>query len=573
MTEGDPGDCFYVVVSGRLQIFSISQGAPRVVAEIGQGETVGEMAMITGAPRSATVRAVRDSRLIRFSRPAFDRLLTEHPRAMMHLARMIVVRFQNSVRTSRSGSAPATITLIGAGSDAPVRQLALDLVRALTAFGPTLHLTASAVDDFLGTPLANTAAEGAGNIRLAAWLSEQEQSHRVVVYEADEGATEWTRRCLRQADRVLFVGRGGSRAEPLNEVETAFWRSRVTTKSALALVHAPNVDRPVGTDRWLQHRSVNSFFHLRCGAVRDVERLARHLFGRTTSVVLSGGGARGFAHIGVLRALDEARIPVDLIGGASQGAIIGALYAFGYDQQAILEHVHEHLVKRGLHRVRDATLPIVSLFNGRRGVQMVKMMFGETRIEDLWLNYFCVSSNLTRASCEVHRTGVLHKWLRASAGIPGFYPPFPHNGDLLVDGGVLNNVPVDVARQLADGTVIAVDVAVPDDLTTSMFEFDSMSGWRLLVDRMNPFSSAPRLPNIAQILARTATLASIYHRESSRHLADLYLQPPVEQIGMLEWKALSDIADLGYRYAVEQIAAWQNGRPASSVSRTETPPA
>ncbi len=573
MTEGDPGDCFYVVVSGRLQIFSISQGAPRVVAEIGQGETVGEMAMITGAPRSATVRAVRDSRLIRFSRPAFDRLLTEHPRAMMHLARMIVVRFQNSVRTSRSGSAPATITLIGAGSDAPVRQLALDLVRALTAFGPTLHLTASAVDGFLGTPLANTAAEGAGNIRLAAWLSEQEQSHRVVVYEADEGATEWTRRCLRQADRVLFVGRGGSRAEPLNEVETAFWHSRVTTKSALALVHAPNVDRPVGTDRWLQHRSVNSFFHLRCGAVRDVERLARHLFGRTTSVVLSGGGARGFAHIGVLRALDEARIPVDLIGGASQGAIIGALYAFGYDQQAILEHVHEHLVKRGLHRVRDATLPIVSLFNGRRGVQMVKMMFGETRIEDLWLNYFCVSSNLTRASCEVHRTGVLHKWLRASAGIPGFYPPFPHNGDLLVDGGVLNNVPVDVARQLADGTVIAVDVAVPDDLTTSMFEFDSMSGWRLLVDRMNPFSSAPRLPNIAQILARTATLASIYHRESSRHLADLYLQPPVEQIGMLEWKALRDIADLGYRYAVEQIAAWQNGRPASSVSRTETPPA
>jgi NTE family protein len=126
MTEGDPGDCFYVVVSGRLQIFSISQGAPRVVAEIGQGETVGEMAMITGAPRSATVRAVRDSRLIRFSRPAFDRLLTEHPRAMMHLARMIVVRFQNSVSTSRNGSAPATITLIGAGSDAPVRQLALD---------------------------------------------------------------------------------------------------------------------------------------------------------------------------------------------------------------------------------------------------------------------------------------------------------------------------------------------------------------------------------------------------------------------------------------------------------------
>jgi len=560
MNEGDPGDCFYLVVSGRLQIFSASQGAPRVVAELGQHETVGEMAMLTGGPRSATVRAVRDSRLIRFSRAAFDRLLTEHPRAMMHLARMLVVRFQNSVSAPRTESAPATITVVGAGSDAPVRQLAADLARALAVFGPTLHLTASAVDGYLGASVANTGADGAGNVRLAAWLSEQEQSHRVVVYEADDCASEWTRRCLRQADRVLFVGRGGSDPVPLNDVEAAFWRSSVRAKSALALVHEPTVDRPSGTDRWLQHRSVASYHHLRSGVVRDVERLARHLFGRTTSVVLSGGGARGFAHIGVLRALDEAGIPVDLIGGASQGAIIGALYAFGYDQQAILEHVHEHLVKRGLHRLRDATLPIVSLFNGRRGVQMVKMMFGEARIEDLWLNYFCVSSNLTRASCEVHRTGVLHKCLRASAGIPGFYPPFPHNGDLLVDGGVLNNVPVDIARQLASGTVIAVDVAVPDDLTTTVEAFDSMSGWRLLFDRLNPFSSAPRLPNIAQILSRTATLASIYHRESGRPLADLYLQPPVERIGMLEWKALNDIADLGYRYAAEQISVWQRGQ-------------
>jgi NTE family protein len=564
MNEGEPGDCFYLVVSGRLQIFSVSQGAPRVVAELGQHETVGEMAMLTGGPRSATVRAVRDSRLIRFSRAAFDRLVTEHPRAMMHLARMLVVRFQRTVSTPRIGSAPATITVAGAGSDAPVRQVAADLVRALAAFGPTLHLTASAVDDLLDAPAASTPAEGAGNVRLAAWLSGQEQRHRAVVYEADAGATEWTRRCLRQADRVVFVGRAAS-PEALSEVEAGFWRSGVITKSALALVHAPTVDRPSGTERWLQHRPVDSYHHLRGGVVPDVERLARHLLGRPTSVVLSGGGARGFAHIGVLRALDEAGVPVDLIGGASQGAIIAALYALGHDHRSILDLVRRSFVEKGIQRLRDCTLPIVSLFNGRRAVQMVKTMFAEARIEDLWLSYFCVSSNLTRASCEVHRTGVLHKWLRASAGIPGFFPPFPYNGDLLVDGGVLNNLPVDIARQQSAGTVIAVDVAASDDLTTSVVAFDSMSGWRLLVDRLNPFCSAPRLPNIAQILSRTATLASTYHRESARHLADLYLQPPVERIGMLEWKALNDVAELGYRYAAEQIAAWQSRRPESAA--------
>lgn len=564
MNEGEPGDCLYLVVSGRLQIFSASRGAPRVVGEIGQYETVGEMAMLTGGARSATVRAVRDSYLIRFSRAAFDRLVTEHPRAMMHLARTLVVRFEYAVSTPVRGSAPATIAVAGAGSDAPVRPLAADLARALGAFGPTLHLTASVVDDLLGAPAANTPAEGPGNVRLAARLSEQEQRHHVVVYEADRDATEWTRRCLRQADRVVFVGRAASDPERLNEVEAVFWSSGVATKSALALVHEPMVGRPAGTERWLEPRPVDSYYHLRDGIVPDVERLARHLLGRATSVVLSGGGARGFAHIGVLRALDEAGVPVDLVGGASQGAIIGALYALGHDHRSILEVVRRDFVERGIQGLRDCTLPIVSLFNGRRAVQMVKTMFGESRIEDLWLSYFCVSSNLTRASCEVHRTGVLHRCLRASAGVPGFYPPFPFNGDLLVDGGVLNNLPVDVARELSAGPVIAVDVAAPDDLTTTVGGFDSMSGWRLLADRLNPFASAPRLPNIAQILARAATLASIYHCESARRVADLYLQPPVERFGMLEWKALDDIAELGYRYAVEQIAEWQRGKAAGA---------
>ena len=474
------------------------------------------------------------------------------------------MRFELAVKTPARGSAPGTIAVAGAGSDPPVRGLAADLVRALAAFGPTLHLTASVVDELLDTPAAsNTPAEGAGNVRLAAWLSEQEQRHRVVVYEADRDATEWTRRCLRQADRVVFVGRAASDPAPLNEVEAAFWPSGVATKSALVLVHEPAVGRPSGTERWLEHRPVDSYYHLRGGVVLDIERLARHLLGRATSVVLSGGGARGFAHIGVLRALDEAGVPVDLVGGASQGAIIGALYALGHDHRSILDVVRRDFVDRGIQGLRDCTLPIVSLFNGRRAVQMVKTMFAETRIEDLWLSYFCVSSNLTRASCEVHRTGVLHKCLRASAGVPGFYPPFPFNGDLLVDGGVLNNLPVDVARELSAGPVIAVDVAAPDDLTTRVGGFDSMSGWRLLAERLNPFASAPRLPNIAQILARAATLASIYHCESARRVADLYLQPPVERFGMLEWKALDDIAELGYRYAVEQIAGWQRGKSAA----------
>jgi NTE family protein/lysophospholipid hydrolase len=225
------------------------------------------------------------------------------------------------------------------------------------------------------------------------------------------------------------------------------------------LLHAPNTAHPSGTSRWLDPRAAAdvTHHHVRTDREGDVARLARSIGGASLGLALSGGGARGFAQLGVIRALADFGLSVDVVGGASMGAVLGALHAIGHDVPTIVE-----LMKAGHRRARpfrDFTAPVVSLLRGDSLVNPLKMLFGDTQIEDLWIPFFCVSANLSRAELVVHDRGPVWRWLLASASAPGVVPPVVHHGDLLVDGGVLNNLPADILRERCRGSVIAVDVA------------------------------------------------------------------------------------------------------------------
>jgi predicted acylesterase/phospholipase RssA len=291
----------------------------------------------------------------------------------------------------------------------------------------------------------------------------------------------------------------------------------------------------------------------------DVERLARLLTGRAVGLVLGGGGARGFAHIGVIRAMHEAGIPIDLVGGTSVGACIGAQYAMGLEWPAMLELNRKGFIN--LNPMADYTLPIVALLNAAKFRKMYHMMFGETQIEDLWLKYYCVSSNLTRGQAVVHEQGPVRKYVRASMSVPGVAPPVPDNGCLLVDGGVLNNLPVDVMRRMSGGGyVIAVDVNPRVELAASVDYGESLSGWSAAWRQLNPLGPRLRLPTIQAILERTTSLSSVQQADLANGLVDLYLHPPIEGFGMFEVAALDRIADVGYRWAQAKLAEWKHGR-------------
>jgi NTE family protein/lysophospholipid hydrolase len=567
--QGEPSDALYAVVHGRLQaVIQRTTGAAPLVKPIPRGTCVGEMGMLTDKPRSATVQAVRDSELVRVPKADFARLLEQTPLIATALARTLAERLQQANQGANAAVEPTTIAVVPGSARVAMALFGERLAQALsTVAGPTLLLDRRRLDRQLGAGSAEMPIQSPGNHRIMNWLNEQEDRYRYLVYDCDAVWSVWTERSLRQADLILQVHFAD---EPPARSDLAIrWFTGDRASSArteLVLLHDDHRPQPSGTQAWLEACGTDTHHHVRLTRTADYERLARFLTGRAVSLVLSGGGARGFAHIGVIRAFQEARIPVDLVGGTSMGSIIAGHYALGHDVPTMTAQIREGFLKQKLYL--DTTIPLVSLLSAHKLVSMLKAMFGETDIEDLWMRYFCVSANLTRAEAMVHRDGPLWLGVRASISVPGIAPPLFHNGNLLVDGGVLNNLPADIARTIAPGKIIAVDVASKVELTGPEATLPSLSGWGQLWSRLNPFGPKHAVPTIFHILTRSAMLTTISNAEAVKASADLYLQPPTHGISLFDWSALDELAETGYRYTMEQLEQWHREPRDPSERRT-----
>jgi predicted acylesterase/phospholipase RssA len=374
-----------------------------------------------------------------------------------------------------------------------------------------------------------------------AWLHERAGDRRAIVLEADPTLTPWTRYCLAHADRVLLVADGAE--DSASVVGEAALRGAAPCD--LVLWHDAALRSPQGTGRQLDRWPVVVHHHLRAGAQGDMERLARHLSGHAVGLVLGGGAARAFAHVGALRALRDAAVPIDAVGGTSAGAVLAAQYAMGWDLGAMEAWCRE--IARGARRLRDFRLPLFSLLRGRALDALLGDLFGTTQIEDLWLPYYCVSSNLTRAAMVAHRRGSLRQYTRASCALPGLLPPVRDHGDLLVDGAVLNNLPLEPMRDLcAGGPIVAVDVSVQYPL--------------------EPARTSQQSVGLVPLLRRSAELASVRNRLTAAATADLYVAPAVADVGLLEARAIDRLIESGYRAAASAIAAWEAAHPGESLS-------
>ena len=506
-----------------------------------------------------TVRAVRDSQMIRFTRQRFDQIVARYPQVLMAITRILVGRLSKTTSPglSRTAGEVKTIAVIPASSDVPWKDFAGRLAEALSAFGPALRLTSELLSEALGIRSASAgAADDPAEMRLSAWLDDQELRYRFILYVSDTGSSRWTQRCIRQSDLVLLVAQPGHAVEAKNlqhllRVEDT---RDVLCRTRLVLLHPNGKQRPQGTGRLLSQLDLERHHHLRWPLQTDIERLARLLSGRSVGLVLGGGGARGFAHIGVIRALQEAGIEIDAIGGTSLGALIAAQHAMGWGPQTMLEANLRAFVGGKPHHA--FTLPLISVVSDRRGARMVAEMFPDVDIEDLWLNYFAISASLTTARQKIHQRGAVRHAIKASSAIPGVFAPAVEDQDLLVDGGLLNNLPGDVMRRLWGGQVISVDVSPTSDLKVESSFSSLPSAWRLIWSRLNPFAQRLEAPNILEILTRASTLASIQNTALAKAEADLYLEPPVDNFKMFDMADLDQLVEIGYEYAAEKLKDW-----------------
>ncbi|HVL90066.1 MAG TPA: patatin-like phospholipase family protein, partial [Actinomycetota bacterium] len=533
---GAPSDDAFVVSFGRVRL-TTPDGTSE---ERGHGQLAGAEALIDHAPRAESAYAIRDSYLVRLPKLAFDVISRRHPGAVTGIARAIVRR--HSGAPVRQGDDRVTIAVVPASDSVDVRLVASRVAECLRVYGPTMHVWSARADDALNRAGIAQSGDDAAGLRLTQWLLEAEDANRFVVYEPDRSPTSWTRRTVRQADVVLLVANGRDHAPSMLEGALAdLLRGEQRPRTVLAILQPDGVDLPSGTSRWLEHRDVDDVTHIREGSPSDFERLARLASGRPVALVLGGGGARGFAHLGVIRALRDLGIPIDAIGGASIGSIMAIGPASGVEADEMIDITAKRFAK-----LIDYTLPFVSIIKGRRITRAMHEQLGDHHVEDLWIPYYCITTNLTRATEVTHTRGPIVPLIRSSAAIPGFLPPVRLGEDLHIDGGVLNNVPTDVMRRRFPGaTIITVDVSPPVG-PRAKAEFGLwVSGSQSLRAKIRRRHGPPGL---TETLIASTVVASMRKRDRNvaSGLADLWMHLDTRGIGLLDFERVRPTAQKGY---------------------------
>lgn len=552
LRPGDVMDALHVVGHGRLAVEDLD-GRRR---EVGPGSVVGEVALLGSVPTSDRVTAVRDTVVLRLPTRAFTSFAQRHPEALLGVCRDLVSHRVSPTDQDAPARGEPCITVavlpVGGTDARPLLDL---LLPALVVYGPSTVVDAEAVDRRFQDGASRTSVDDPRNGALVGWLHALESRHRVVFTLADPAEPVWAARCLRQADRVLLVADAMQPAGLDPSVVERLEHVPDVCRVDLVLLHPAGTEAPTGTAAWLDAVDVTLHHHVRVGDAAHARRLARHLVGRARGLVLGGGGARGFAHLGVLRALDELGIEVDVVAGTSIGSVMGALYAAGLDHDGRVSAATHALVDQG--RIAPVTLPLVSFSSGRRISRLLRDVTVFTAdIEDLWRPFYCVAASLDRIEKVVLDRGPIWRALRASVSLPGVWPPVHHAGELLVDGGILDNLPIeDMALRLGEGPVIAVDLD-SSGMREPSDEYDlHLSGWRLLAHRLNPFRPSPRVPGILEVIVRSATLAGTTaqrQRLASTPVA-LHLRPPLGASGLLDFRDSIGLIDPAHAHALEAL--------------------
>jgi len=499
-----------------------------------------------------------------------------------------------------------TVTILPVTAGVPVAEFSSRLISALTQIGTPNGVTSlnqAAILNHLG----RHAFSRLGKLKLSQHLADLEEKYGLVLYVADTNVNSpWTQTCISQADCILLVGIAeGSPA--IGEYERYLLTTKTTARKELVLLHAERYCPQGLTRKWLQNRTwINGSHHHIHMAFRiatepvhpqlrrfgttlkqrvqviqaeiqkytsrkvrqtpmysaetpfkgDFHRLGRRLTGKSVGLVLGGGGARGISHIGIIRAMEEAGIPIDMVGGTSIGAFVGALYAWDADVVPMYGRAKKFAGRMGSmwRFALDLTYPSASYTTGHEFNRGIFKTFGTAQIEDFWLEFYCNATDISKSRQRVLKSGYAWRYVRASMSLAGLVPPICDEGSMLLDGGYLDNLTVSHMKSLGADVIFAIDVGSNDDQTPQAYG-DSLSGFAATFNRWNPFSSTPNPPTLSEIQSRLAYVSSIDALERAKVMPGCrYLRPPVVDYATLDFGKFEEIYQVGYKYGQEFLA-------------------
>lgn len=510
MRKGDPGDALYLVETGRLEVVRGDEADDdggrdgfEVLRVVGPGATVGELALVTGDDRSASVRATRDSSLLRLSYDDFHELTRSAP----DFSRAMLTALGRQLQAS--GGLPEDIPDHRTFAVVPLFE---GMNTPLVAEG-----IREAFEELGGaTVLDPTRVASDDPVAWGRQLDEAEQRHERVVLVTDRTEGEWRKFCVRQADRLVCA------ATPEMPPPGRLMPRLHGCDLILAGVEYP----PEVAMAWIDLLKPRARHRVRLGPFRDVDlaRTARRLAGRSLGLVLGGGGARGFAHLGLIEVFEESGIEIDRIGGTSMGGIAASAFAAGLDAPSRRRALKKVFSGRVRHRYQVPPKSAVARTEGAE--EVLDRIFGDRAIETLPIDLFTIAADMVRAEMVVQRTGLVAEAALHTARIPAFLPPGRTDGRLLVDGGLIRNLPVDVMADMEEGPVVAVEV-----------------GGRFRAEE-GP-DGLPSLPAIGETLMRSVMLGSAAAGEGVTDRADLLIEPEVAELKMLAFGDFDRAVEIG----------------------------
>lgn len=528
-SPGEVAEELYLVRAGKLGVFRTGEDRERsFVGVIRPGEPAGEMAMIAGTPHAASVVALRDTEILALSRADFFEAADRDPAVMNQLARLMIQRARQAATQAARGE-PAVFGFMAVNGAVGARDLAEKIGAEIGALGASV--------DVIGVEAAHAPIE---------WFSRVEEAHDIVLYAAEADEMAWKTVVSRQVDRMFLVGDGSS-PPPQDVITHPALTLQTHHLLDLILVQKSDCRHPSGSELWQKAAGAARLFQMRDGSTGDIKRLARVLTGRSVGLVLSGGGARAYAHIGAIRALNEHGVPIDFVGGSSMGAIIGAGLAMGWDEKEMDQRIRAAFVSSS--PLDDIAFPLIAMTRGDKVRVRLKEHFDNVLIGDLWLPFFCISSNLTSGAYQLHQSGPLRHALRASIALPGVMPPVTDGANVLVDGAVMKNFPADIMRSLQLGPVVGVDVSRGRSIAAKDVQNPgSVLHWLLSGEWRKG-------PPIVGLLMRAATVSTGREIAAAREATDLLILPGVDNVDMRDWKAYEPAVAAGYAAARQALDA------------------
>lgn len=543
--EGADSDSMFILVRGRLRVSRIDSSGKRLLYnEVLPGDCVGETGMILKQPRTADITSMRESQIAVLSEEKYEKLIAQHPAELNRAFAQAIYRHLRHDRRVAERRRAQSFFLIPIHDRVDIDVFTAQVKKQLSKYGSTVvvasHLIGS--DTKEDQPID---------------LDHLEAQYDYIIYQGQLNAGEQLDDTFQHSDQVVFVA-DGTEDHHITELELNL-HSRLDIaliRSHLAIVYPDSTIQCGDRVLWNEGRNTERVYPIKLTSEDDFGRLVRFLLGKAIGVVLGGGGARGFAHLGVLRAFEESGIPVDIIGGNSMGALIGACYVAGMPRESI----HKEILRYSKGGMK-LTLPLVALMSNKNLKSAFQEALGDVNIQNLWTPYFAAACNLTTADTLVLTDGPLWQGVLASNSPAGLFPPVVVDGQLLVDGAILENVPVQAMRQRlstplerrrGNGAVIAIDVDVKGAFEVGK-DVTSLSAWNKLKSYFEKNHEV--LPGIVDILMQVAHIGGLAQRQTTKFAADIYFEPPLSKFSIMDYKSAEEIIEVGYQYALQQISA------------------